>query len=748
MDIKQFKLDWGGKTLTVEIGRLAHQADAACTVQLGDTVVLSTVVMSKDVRPGMGFFPLMVDFEEKYAAAGKIKGSRFIKKEGRPSDEAVLTSRMIDRTIRPLFPPRLLNEVQVICNVLSFDAENDADIPAMVGTCIALHMSNIPWNGPVSGVRMGLLDGAWTVNPTYDERERAAADLVVCGTQDKLIMMEAGVNIVADDIIVEGIDAGLKQLAPMIAFMEEIRAAVGSEKVDPTVEKEEARALREQISALAKPFISAEVEARMFSAPLASKNERNDAKSEIYAALSAHLSEQGVAEEHQHHGTSLIYDEIQRYVSAQILEKDRRVDGRGIEELREIRADVSFLPRTHGSAIFSRGETQILSTTTLAGPSFEQIVDTMEMDVKKRYMHHYAFPPFSVGEIKPLRGPGRREIGHGALAEKALEPVLPSKENFPYVMRVVSETMGSNGSSSMGSTCGSTLALMDAGVPIKAPVAGVAIGLASNDDMSAWKVITDLQDLEDGPGGMDFKITGTRDGVTAVQLDTKTAGLPMDVVREAFRQAKSGRVQILDVMETAIAQPRAELSRYAPRIESLMIHPDKIREVIGPGGKIINQIIDATGVDINIEDDGMVTVTSVNAEGIREAIQWIKNIVAEAEVGATYKGKVTRLMDFGAFTEFLPGKEGLVHISEMAPFRIGKVIDAVKEGDEVFIKVIEIDSMGRVNLSMKQAEGNEELFGRIPKATTPPSGSGGHDRGARGQSGRPRSPRPPQKRHG
>ncbi|OGL89374.1 polyribonucleotide nucleotidyltransferase, partial [Candidatus Uhrbacteria bacterium RIFCSPLOWO2_02_FULL_53_10] len=698
MDIKQFKLDWGGKTLAVETGRLAHQADAACTVQIGDTIVLTTVVMSKDVRPGMGFFPLMVDFEEKYAAAGKIKGSRFIKKEGRPSDEAVLTSRMIDRTIRPLFPARLLNEVQIVCNVLSFDAENDADIPAMIGTCIALHMSNIPWNGPVNGVRMGLLDGTWVVNPTYKERERAMADLVVCGTSDKLIMMEAGVNIVPDDSIVEGIAEGLKQLEPLIAFTEQIRLAVGLEKVDPTTESDEARAIREQVETLAKPFITKQVEAHMFSAPLATKTERSLAKSKIYADLSVHLTEQGIAGEHHVHGTSLIYDEVQRYVSEQILKKDRRVDGRGIEDVRAIGADVSFLPRTHGSAIFSRGETQILSTTTLAGPSFEQIVDTMEMDIKKRYMHHYAFPAFSVGETKPNRGPGRREIGHGALAEKALEPVLPSKEDFPYVMRVVSETMGSNGSSSMGSTCGSTLALMDAGVPIKAPVAGVAIGLASSQDMSQWKVITDLQDLEDGPGGMDFKITGTRDGVTAVQLDTKTAGLPMEVVREAFRQAKNGRVKILDVMETTISQPRTELSKYAPRIESLMIHPDKIREVIGPGGKIINAIIDATGVDINIEDDGLVTVTSVDANGIKEAIQWIKNIVAEAEVGATYKGKIVRLMDFGAFAEFLPGKDGLVHISEIAPFRIGKVTDAVKEGDEVFVKVIEIDSMGRVNL--------------------------------------------------
>ena len=746
MNIQQFSTEWAGRTLTIEVGRVAQQADAACTVRYGDTVVMATAVMSKEERPGMHFFPLMVDYEEKYSAAGKIKGSRFIKKEGRPSDQAVLAGRMIDRTLRPLFDQRIRNDIQVITSVLSFDEENDSDIVAIVAACAVLHMSKIPWKGPVAGIRMGLMDGAWTANPTYSQRDNTTADLVVCGTPGSLLMVEAGANQVQDETMIKGIEEGLAQLQPVIDLLEEVRNAAGDEKIDPLADKEsdEERAARENVEALAKPFIAQKVEELFFSAPLDRKVDRAVARGKLTAELKAHLLENGVDEAHVGYGTGIVYGEVENVISQQILQNDRRVDGRGIEDIRSLQADIDLLPRTHGSGLFARGETQVLSTVTLAGPGAAQVIDTMEVDEKKHYMHHYSFPPFSVGETKPLRGPGRREIGHGALAEKALDPVIPEKDVFPYVIRVTSDTLGSNGSSSMGSVCGSTLSLMDAGVPIKAPVAGVAIGLASTPDMSAWKVFTDLQDLEDGQGGMDFKIAGTRDGVTAIQLDTKTLGLNMDIVRETFRQATAGRNQILDVIQKTIAEPKAQLSPYAPRIESMKIHPDKIRDVIGPGGKQINEIIDKTGVEIDIEDDGTVTVTSKQADGMKEALEWIKTLTADVEVGKTYHGTVTRLMDFGAFVEVLPKKEGLVHISEMAPYRVNQVKDIVKEGDKVYVKVTEIDSMDRTNLSMKQAEGN--TYPEPPKKADPPK------RGPKGprseKPGRPpRGPRPPRPSH-
>jgi len=730
MKIQQFTTQWGGRELTVEVGRLAQQADASCTVRYGDTMVIATAVMSKETRPGMGWFPLMVDFEEKYYAAGKIKGSRFIKKEGRPSDEAVLAGRMIDRTIRPLFNSEIRNDIQVIISTMSFDEENDPDVLGIIGASIVLHMSQIPWDGPVGGIRMGKIEDKWVVNPTYAEREVSELDLVVCGTPGNLLMVEAGANIVKDDVLVEGIEKGLEELKPVVDLIEEIRDAVGSEKT-PISEivkvSDEEREANAKIEELALPFIAKKTDEYFFSTPLATKGERTAQRGQITKELKEYLLGEGIDEQYVGYGAGLVYEAIEDYISKQILASDRRVDGRGMDEIRDLVSDVGFIPRTHGSGLFMRGETQVMSIVTLAGPSAEQIVDTMEMDIKKRYMHHYSFPPYSVGEARPMRGPGRREIGHGALAEKALMPVLPPQSEFPYTIRVVSETLGSNGSSSMGSACGSSLSLMDAGVPISAPVAGLAIGLASTPDMSEWKVFTDLQDLEDGPGGMDFKITGTRDGVTAVQLDTKTTGLNMEIVKAAFEHGKAGRLQILDIMQAAIEAPRAELSEYAPRIESVMIDPEKIRVVIGPGGKQINEIIDKTGVDIDIQDDGTVSVTSKDGAAMKEALDWISMLVAEVEVGKTYHGTVTRLMDFGAFVEILPKQEGLVHISEMAPYRVEKVSDIVKVGDKVYVKVLEIDSMERVNLSMKQAEGNT-----FPPA---PKGSAGGDRPRGGQGG-------------
>jgi len=725
---------------------MAFQADAACTVRYGDTVVLATVVMSKEERPGMNFFPLMVDYEEKYSAAGKIKGSRFIKQEGRPSDQAVLAGRMIDRTLRPLFDERIRTDIQVIVSVLSFDEENDPDIVSIIAACTVLHMSHIPWNGPVAGVRMGYVDNAWIINPTYSQRATSTSDLVVCGAPDRLLMVEASANQIADTDMMYGVEAGLASLAPVMDLIGQVRDAVGSEKMDPLTGKETANqtAVREQVESLAKPFISSRVEELFFGAPLDRKIDRAVARGYLTDQLKTFLTGEGVEDAHLSFGTSLVYHEIENVISQQILKNGRRVDGRAIEEIRPLSCAVGLLPRTHGSGLFARGETQVLSTVTLAGPGAAQIIDTMEVDEKKRYMHHYSFPPFSVGETRPLRGPGRREVGHGALAEKALEPVLPNAETFPYVIRVTSDTMGSNGSSSMGSVCGSTISLLDAGVPLTAPVAGVAVGLASTPDMKEWKVFTDLQDLEDGQGGMDFKVAGTREGVTAIQLDTKTTGLNMEIVREAFRQASRARAQILDVIAKTIAEPRAELSPYAPRIESMRINPDKIRDVIGPGGKQINEIIAKTGVEIDIEDDGVVTITSKEAKGMKEAMDWVKLLTAEVEVGKTYHGTVMRLMDFGAFVEVLPKQEGLVHISEMAPYRVNLVKDIVKEGDKVYVKVTEVDQMGRTNLSMKQAEGN--VYPEPPKQI---DRKPDNDRPARRQNtDRPtssRGPRPPQR---
>lgn len=742
MKLQTFTTEWAGKTLTIEVGRMAFQADAACTVRYGDTVVLATVVMSKEERPGTNFFPLMVDYEERYSAAGKIKGSRFIKQEGRPSDQAVLAGRMIDRTLRPLFDERVRKDIQVIASVLSFDEENDPDIVAIIASCAVVHMSGIPWEGPVGGVRMGYINNAWIANPTYVQRAQSTADLVVCGTPDRLLMVEAGANQVPDSAMLAGVEQGLAALAPIMKILNELRDAAGVPKTDSlaSAESESARTARQHVETLTKPFIAGKVEELFFAAPLDRKIDRAVARGVLTDALKTYLKEQGVEDAHLSYGTGIVYHEIEHLISLQILHNDRRVDGRSIEEIRSLAGAVGLLPRTHGSGLFQRGETQVLSTVTLAGPGAAQVIDTMEVDEKKHYMHHYSFPPFSVGETRPLRGPGRREIGHGALAEKALDPVIPAKADFPYVIRVTSDTLGSNGSSSMGSVCGSTLALMDAGVPILSPVAGVAIGLASTPDMQTWKVFTDLQDLEDGKGGMDFKIAGTKDGITAIQLDTKTLGLPMEIVQEAFRQAQKGRVQILGVLTETLAGPRAELSPYAPRIESMQINPDKIRDVIGPGGKQINEIIDKTGVEIDIDDDGTVTITSKSSDGMKEAVEWIKLLTASVEVGKTYHGTVMRLMDFGVFVEVLPKQEGLVHISEMAPYRVNQTKDIVKEGDKVYVKVTEIDQMGRTNLSMKKAEGN--TYPEPPKQSEQPVRSG---KPPAANGSRPPA-RPPQKR--
>lgn len=709
-EIKRFSTEWGGKTLTIETGRFAEQANGACTVQYGDTVVIATATMSDALREGLDFFPLQVEYEEKLYAAGRIKGSRFIKKEGRPTDEAVLVARSIDRGLRPLFDDRVRNDIQVIVSCLAFDGENDPDITGIIAASCALHISDIPWNGPIAGVRVGEIGGEKVLNPSYEARGKSLLDLAFAGTTERVVMVEAVANEATEDLVIEGFKFGLKHLRKPMDLIEEVRKEVGKTKRDllsPKTEEETIKKERQTIMEdLARPFIVEKTHELLFSEPKASKVERKIEKTNVKELVKKFLEEKEVPAEEHKYALAIVDGVIEEEISRAILEKGQRVDGRKINEIRPLFGEVAILPRVHGSGHFKRGETQVVSITTLGAPGDEQTLDGMELVGTKRFMHHYNFPPFSVGEVKPMRGPSRRDIGHGALAEKALAPMMPDKETFPYTIRVVSEVLGSNGSSSMASTCCATLALMDAGVPIKAPVAGIAMGLASN-KKGGWKVFTDLQDLEDSVGGMDFKIAGTKDGITAIQMDTKTDGLTMEMVEATVRQAYNARLQILEVITSILPAPRPELSPYAPRIITLRINPEKIGDIIGPGGKMINEIISSTGVQaIDIEDDGLVCITSTNAEGAQKAYEWVKNLTREVAAGEMFKGKVTRLMDFGAFVEILPKQEGLVHISQMAPWRVNKVSDIVKVGDEVFVKVSEIDSMGRINLSMKDAPGN------------------------------------------
>jgi len=709
-EIKRFTTEWGGKTLTIETGRFAEQANGACTVQYGDTVVIATATMSDSLRDGLDFFPLQVEFEERLYAAGRIKGSRFIKKEGRPTDEAVLVGRSIDRGLRPLFDERIRNDIQVIVSCLAFDGENDPDITGIIAASCALHISDIPWNGPIAGVRVGEINGEKVLNPSYEARTKSILDLAFAGSDGKVVMVEAGANEASEKSVLEGFEFGLKHLREPLKLIEQVRKEVGKPKKDVfSVKNEEEKAKnerREEIENLVRPFIVEKTKELLFSEPKASKVERRIEKAKIKDLTTEFLTKQEISKDEQKYGTAIVGDVVEEEISRAIIEDDKRVDGRAIDEIRLLLGEVAIFPRVHGSAHFKRGETQVVSITTLGAPGDEQTLDGMELVGKKRFFHHYNFPPFSVGECKPMRGPSRRDIGHGALAEKALVPMMPDKETFPYTIRVVSEVLGSNGSSSMASTCCATLALMDAGVPIKAPVAGIAIGLAS-DKKGNWKVFTDLQDLEDGLGGMDFKVAGSQEGITAIQMDTKTDGLSMEIITEAIKKAKTARMEILKVITDVLPTHRADLSPYAPRIITLRINPASIGNVIGPGGKMINEIIATTGVQaIDIEDDGLVCITSTNAEGAQKAYEWVRNLTREVIAGETFKGKVTRLMDFGAFVEVLPKQEGLVHISKLAPWRVEKVSDIVKTGDEVFVKVTEIDDQGRINLSMKDAEGN------------------------------------------
>ncbi|MCA9364735.1 MAG: polyribonucleotide nucleotidyltransferase [Candidatus Moranbacteria bacterium] len=700
-DPKSWSLQIGGRELVVETGRMAGHTNGSATVRYGDTQVLATAVMSHGASHISGYFPLMVDYEERYYAAGKIKGSRFIKREGRPSDEAILTGRLVDRTIRPLFNMRMRNDVQVVVTVLSFDGENDPDVPSIIAASAALTLSDIPWNGPVSAVRVGQIDGEFVLNPTNEDRKTSKLDLIVSGTQDKINMLEAGAQEVPEDDMVRAFAFGHEAISKITTFLSEIRSEVGKEKAEPAL-----LAGPEGFDDSVRAFLISNGLSDALYAPTKAqiKEQMNAlrAKSLEYIAQQYPDTDSG----HLRNVFELVLDEeSDKVLHARVLGAGERPDGRGLDEVRKITCETGVLPRTHGTGLFTRGETQALTVTTLGSPGDQQIIDTMEVDEKKRYIHHYNFPPYSVGEVRPLRGPGRREIGHGALAERALIPVLPSQETFPYTILLVSEILSSNGSSSMASTCGSTLSLMDAGVPITRPVSGIAMGIIVGETDSDFRVLSDIQGIEDHYGDMDFKAAGTEVGVTAVQMDVKVDGVTVEMLKAVLSQARESRVHILEKMLAELSAPRTEMSPYAPRIVILKINPDKIRDVIGPGGKVINEIIDQTGVSIDIEDDGSVFITSTDSISSQKAVEWVKNITREVVVGEIFQGRVTRIMNFGAFVEVLPGQEGLVHISKLSQDRVEKVEDVVSVGDMIPVKVVEIDTQGRINLSLKDAVG-------------------------------------------
>ena len=714
-----------GAKFVLETGSLAQQANGSVLARLGDTVVLATAVMSKKVREGMNYFPLLVDYEERLYAAGKIKGSRFIKREGRATDDAILSGRLVDRTLRPLFPDGMRNDVQVVLTILSVDEVNDPDVLAINAASAALHASDIPFDGPVAGVRVGRVDGQFVINPNYEQKKASDLDLVVSGTGERVIMVEAGAKQVKEEDMIEALKFAMPALGELVAAQVELQKQVGLPKIEPIIVAAHADVLS---GVLAK---SKEVEEALYGT--FPKHEREARLDAAFDKIKAELEPQFAERPEINFKNDFVMATeklLKKIIRTNILEQERRVDMRALDKTRPVSCQVGVLPRTHGSALFNRGETQILTTVTLGSSGDAQILDGMEdfVETTKRYFHHYNFPGYSVGEVAPLRGPGRREIGHGALAERAVEVVLPEREGFPYTMRLVSEALGSNGSTSMGSTCGSTLALMDAGVPITDMIGGVAMGLIYDDATGKYKVLTDIQGIEDGNGDMDFKVTGSEKGITAIQMDSKTKGLPAEILGEAIVAAKAGRLHILSVMKEAIAAPRAEMSPLAPRITSFNINPEKIRDVIGTGGKIINKIIAETGVQIDIEDSGLVMVTSNNAEGSERAVKWIKDLTREIVAGEVFKGKVVRIMDFGAFVELIPGQDGMVHISELEWARVGKVEDVVKIGDEIDVKVIEIDSMGRINLSRKVLLPKPEGFVEQPKEARPPR-SGGHGGG-------------------
>ena len=685
---KQFRYNLAGRDLIVTIGKVAEQANGACLLQHGDTVVLVTATASKEPREGIDFFPLSVDFEEKLYAVGKIPGG-FIKREGRPGDKAILTSRLIDRPIRPLFPEGYRNDVQIIATVLSVDQDHTPDILGMIGSSIALSISDIPFNGPTAAVLVGLVDNEFIINPDAEERDKSEMHLVVSGTKDAIMMVEAGANELPESIMLEGILFAHEEIKKLCTFIEEIQEEVGKEKQEFEVFKPE-KVIEEEIREFASEKLIQAIQT-------IEKQEREENIEKVKEETYENFIEKYPENEEDIYEVlnNIVKEEVRRL----ILEEGIRPDNRKVDEIRPITSEVGLLPRTHGSGLFKRGQTQVLTVATLGASSDVQIIDGISEEEFKRYMHHYNFPPYCVGDTRMLRGPGRREVGHGALAERALEPVIPSEEEFPYTIRLVSEVLSSNGSSSQASVCGSTLALLDAGVPIKAPVAGIAMGLIKSENKVA--ILSDIQGLEDHLGDMDFKVAGTEKGITAIQMDIKISGIDRNILQNALSKAREGRLYILNKMNETISKPRESLSPYAPRILTMEVHPDKIRDIIGPGGKIINKIIDETGVKIDIEDDGKVFIAADNMENGEKAVELIEKVTKDVEVGEIYMGKVVKIVPFGAFVEVLNGKEGLVHISNIAHERINNVEDVLKVGDEILVKVTDIDNQGRINLSRK-----------------------------------------------
>ena len=688
--MKKVEIDFHGRRLSIEVGRMARQAGGSALVQYGDTVVLVTATAAREARENIDFFPLTCDYQEKTFAAGKIPGG-FFKREGRQSEKEILNSRLIDRPLRPLFPDGFRCETQIVATVLSFDKENDADMPALIGASAALEVSDIPFHGPIAGIRMGRIGGQLVVNPMSSQYPDSELQLIVAGSRDAIVMVEGGAKMLSEDVILDALFTAHREMQKILDLQDELSKALGKPKrvvVPPAVDA----ALAKRVKDLALPKIRTAMETT-------GKHERSDAvrqvRTEILSTLVAEFPERD--REIKGFFEDAHYDAVRGL----IVEQRRRIDGRGLTDVRPITSEVGVLPRTHGSALFTRGETQALVVATLGTSSDEQKIDALGGEVYKKFMLHYNFPPYSVGEVKFLRGPGRREIGHGALAERAVVAVMPDETTFPYTVRIVSEILESNGSSSMATVCGSSLALMDAGGPIKAPVAGIAMGLIH--EGTEIRVLSDILGDEDHLGDMDFKVAGTADGITAVQMDIKTGGVTREIMRDALYQAREGRLHILGRMQEALGQPRTDMSSYAPRITTLKIKVDRIRDVIGPGGKVIRGIIEETGVKIDVEDDGTVLIASNDGAAMKRAVEIIQGIAAEAEVGKIYTGTVRKIVDFGAFVEILPGTDGLLHISQIGPGRVNRVSDVLKEGDQIMVKVLEVDKQGKIRLSRKEA---------------------------------------------
>ena len=683
-----FETEVAGRKLSLEFGKVAELANGSVIVRYGDTVVVTAATASAKPRDGIDFFPLSIDYEERMYAVGKIPGS-FLKREGRPSENAILTARVIDRPMRPLFPKDLRNDVSIVSTVMSVEQDNAPEFCAMIGSSAAVSVSDIPFNGPIAAVYVGLIDGEFIINPTVEQREKSGLNLTVAGSLQKVVMIEAGANEVPEDTMFDAIMFAHEEIKKICEFIKGIQDEIGKPKFEyeHIVVNEE---IFDDIAAFATDKVKAALDTD-------DKTVRDERLKIVYEEVYAHFEEKYPAEEFAQDIDEALYKLQKTVVRRWLLDEGKRVDGRAIQQLRPLASEVGLLPRAHGSGLFKRGQTQVMTVATLGALGDSQIIDGLDNEEYRRYIHHYNFPSYSVGETKPSRGPGRREIGHGALAERALVPVIPSEEEFPYAIRLVSEVLSSNGSTSQGSICGSTLALMDAGVPIKAPVAGISVGLVTEGER--FITVLDIQGLEDFFGDMDFKVAGTKKGITAIQMDLKIDGLTPEIIKNALTETRDARYYILDeVMLKAIAEPRTEVSQYAPKVIHIEIPVDKIRDVIGSGGKVIQKIVADTGAKIDIEEDGRVFISAPNAEMGEAARKIIEGIVKEPEVGEIYDGKVVRIMDFGAFVEFLPGKDGLVHISKLDKARVEKVEDVVKIGDDIKVQVIEIDKMGRINL--------------------------------------------------